>query len=84
MIFGGLLALPLLASAQSAQITQGSGEAKTRADACVVATRSAMAGKPGFLESQGRLEKVEKKCDCDQTKNGWWSCMASVAYVEKK
>lgn len=72
-----------VALAAGAKIEQASAEGKTRADACMSATQRASAGKFGFLESQGRIQSQEKRCDCEQLKDGSWSCLARIAYVEK-
>ena len=74
--------------ASSLATSQGEGRGATRAEACIAATRSAEAGKYGFLEQTGRIARVEKRCDCEKDEtNGrrvQWSCLASIGFEEKK
>jgi len=74
---------------KAAKISTASASGSTRAAACESALSRATVGKVGFLEQMNRLEKVEKKCDCEKvsekskTSSTEWSCQAMIAYVEK-
>lgn len=98
-----IIILSLLAGFSAAHADQGvapyifTGSAKSsdRAIACQRALNSAEASATNLpmLQMQGKIEKIEKKCDCREeteenfatkriTKN--WSCLGIIAFTAKK
>lgn len=79
----------------SPQIFTSSAQAATRARACEQAQRLAELSATDLpaLQLQGRVEKLEKKCDCGEEEkqnfstkkvDKFWSCLGTVSFTYKK
>lgn len=88
-----IVCLPISALADrgtSAKIATSTATGSNKADACDAALKRVSAGQIGFLEQMNRIERIEKKCDCEQeskdtkTSANRWTCMGTISYTEKQ